>query len=128
MFTGRQRRSDPPWFPSSHGSGERKERWTGRKPQPGPFAQLKAGYAELGDRLVFENVTLRVSGKDYRAAAVFDDVSKLMLDRFNVLSAGKEPVIVLNDVERAIIRNSPPPANAVRFIEQRGKTKDVGEW
>jgi hypothetical protein len=82
-------------------------------------------YCRHAERLVFENVTLRVTGKDYRAAAVFDDVSKLMLDRFKVLSAGKEPVIVLNDVERAIIRDSPPPEKAVRFIEQRGKTKDV---
>ena len=82
-------------------------------------------YCRHAERLVFENVTLRVTGKDYRAAAVFDDVGKLLLDRFNVLSAGKEPVMVLNDVERAIIRNSQPPANAVRFIEQRGKTRDV---
>ena len=82
-------------------------------------------YCRHAERLAFENVTLRVSGRDYRAAAVFDDVSRLMLDRFNVLSVGKEPVIVLNDVERAIIRNSAPPAEAVRFIEQRGKTTDV---
>lgn len=35
-------------------------RWRGLlvEPQPGPFAQLKAGYAELGDRLVFENVAI----------------------------------------------------------------------
>ena len=58
-------------------------------------------YCRHAERLVFENVTLRVTGRDYRAAAVFDDVSKLMLDRFNVLSAGNEPVIVLNNVERA---------------------------
>ncbi|MBC7367684.1 MAG: FkbM family methyltransferase [Undibacterium sp.] len=35
-------------------------RWRGIlvEPQPGPFAQLKAGYAELGDRLVFENIAI----------------------------------------------------------------------
>lgn len=35
-------------------------RWHGLlvEPQPGPFAQLQAGYAELKDRLIFENVAI----------------------------------------------------------------------
>jgi hypothetical protein len=42
-----------------------------------------------------------------------------------VLSAGSEPVIVLNDVKGATIRNSVAPPKAVKFIKTMGNTSDV---
>lgn len=53
------------------------------------------------------------------------DYKNLTLDRFHVTSAGKEPLIVLHDVEGATIRNSVPPSKAVRFVEEMGKTSHV---
>ena len=80
-------------------------------------------YCRHAEGLTFENVTLKVSGKDYRAAVVFDDVRSLKLDRFHILSAGIEPPMVLNDVLGATILNSKGPSR--QWIDQRGDTKDV---
>lgn len=77
-------------------------------------------YCRHAEGLRLENVTLRVSGKDYRAALVADDVADLTLDGLKVTSAGSRPIVVLNDVRSATIRNSRPPAGAVRFLEPRG--------
>lgn len=82
-------------------------------------------YCRHADGLTFENVTLRVAGRDYRAGAIFDDVKNLKLDQFNVLHAGKEPVIVFNDVQKALIRESRAPKNTTKFLDTRGKTRDV---
>jgi hypothetical protein len=82
-------------------------------------------YCRHAEGLTFENVTLRVSGKDYRAGVIFDDVRDLKLDGFHVLSAGREPVIVLNDVRNATVRNCKVPSGAARFIDKRGDTKDI---
>ena len=82
-------------------------------------------YCRHAEGITFENVTLRVSGKDYRSAIVCDDVRKLMLDGVKVLSAGREPVIVLNDVQEATIRNSPAPPRAAGFIKTMGSTKEI---
>ncbi len=56
-------------------------------------------YCRHAEGINFDNVTLRVKGKDYRPALVCDDVKSLRLDGFHVLSAGKEPVIFLKDVQ-----------------------------
>ncbi|MEY3895195.1 MAG: hypothetical protein RLZZ214_714, partial [Verrucomicrobiota bacterium] len=63
-------------------------------------------YCRHAEGLTFENVTLKVTGTDYRAAVVFDDVRNLKLDRFHILSVGRELPMVLNDVRGATILNS----------------------
>ena len=82
-------------------------------------------YCRHAEGVNFENVTLRVKAKDYRPALVCDDVKNLQLDGFHVLSAGKEPVIFLKDVQGAAIRNSPAPPGAASFIKTSGNTRDV---
>lgn len=72
-----------------------------------------------------ENVTMKVTGTDYRAALVCDDVKNLSLDRFKVLSAVTEPIIALHDVHGASIRNSNLPPKAARFIGPIGGTTDI---
>ena len=80
-------------------------------------------YCRHAEGITFDNVTLRVSGKDYRPAIIGDDVRNLTLDGVRVLSAGSHPVIVLKDVLGATIRNSPAPPQATRFIETLGSTQ-----
>jgi hypothetical protein len=82
-------------------------------------------YGRHAEGLTLENVRLRVSGKDYRAAVIFDDVRKLKLDRFHILSAGKEIPMVLNDVRGAAIINSKGPEGRPKWIQKLGDTKDV---
>ena len=82
-------------------------------------------YCRHAEGVNFENVTLCVKAKDYRPALVCDDVKNLLLDGFHVLSAGKEPVIYLKDVQGATIRNSPTPSGAVSFIKASGNTSNV---
>jgi len=84
-----------------------------------------AFYCRHADGLRFKNVTLNVQGKDYRPALVCDDIKDLELDFFQVKSAGSEPVIVLNDVNRALITNSTPPVGASIFIKEVGETKGI---
>lgn len=82
-------------------------------------------YCRHADGLVMENVSLRVTGKDYRPAIVCDDVSNLTMNGVRILSAGSDPAIVLNDVRGASIIGSSAPPQAVRFIEKMGDTRDV---
>lgn len=84
-------------------------------------------YCRHAENLIFDNVTLKVAGKDYRSAAVFDDVRKLKLDRFQILSAGKTPPLVLHDVRDADITRSkgPSPDQGAAWISQRGDTQGV---
>jgi hypothetical protein len=82
-------------------------------------------FARHVEGLTFENVTLKVAGRDYRAAMVMDDVKGLVMDRVSIRSAGREPVVVLKDVTGAVIRQSAAPAGAVKFVDQRGRTRDV---
>ena len=82
-------------------------------------------YARYAKGLTFENVTLKVSGKDYRAAAVFDSVRDLKLDRFNILSAGKQPPLVLHNVKDAQVTRSQGPGGAGKWISKRGNTSGV---
>jgi len=77
--------------------------------------------------ITLENVTLRVTGKDYRPAITCDDVRSLTLDRVSILSAGTDPLIVLKDVQGASVINCPPPPNTKRFIEKLGTTGNVGQ-
>ncbi len=74
-------------------------------------------YCRHAEGIKLDNVTLGVKAQDYRAAVVCDDVKDLRLDGLHVKSAGSEPVIVLNDVPGAQIRNSPAPSNTVQFIK-----------
>jgi hypothetical protein len=82
-------------------------------------------YCRHAEGLTFENVTLKVSGTDYRAAVVFDDVRNLKLDRFHILSAGRELPMVLNNVRGATILNSKGPPGIGKWIEKRGDTQNV---
>ena len=82
-------------------------------------------YCRHAEGIRFKNVTLRVSGKDYRPALVCDDVRRLELDGFQVASAGTDPVIVLNNVKGASIRNAPVPPGTTSFIKATGNTQDI---
>ena len=73
----------------------------------------------------FDNVTLRVQGEDYRPALVCDDARNIELNGFHVASAGSEPVLVLNDVNGAELRNSPPPPGTTRFLKTTGSTQNL---
>lgn len=82
-------------------------------------------YARYVKGLRLENVALEVAGKDYRAAAVFDSVRDLELDRFAIHSAGKEPPLVLHNVSGARVARSRGPAGVAAWISKRGKTRGV---
>jgi len=82
-------------------------------------------YCRHAEGVNFENITLRVQAEDYRPALVCDDVRNLLLDGFQVLSAGQEPVLFLKDVQGAVIRNCPAPSGAVSFIKTSGNTRDL---
>ncbi len=82
-------------------------------------------YCRHAEDLTMENVTLKVSGKDYRAAVIADDVRNLTLKGLKVLSAGREPVVVLHNVKNASLLDCKPPANAVRFLDQRGTCEAI---
>jgi Glycosyl hydrolases family 28 len=82
-------------------------------------------YCRHAEGITFENVSFRVSGRDYRAAVIFDDVRNLKLDRLKILSAGKEPPMVLNNVHGATITSSKGPGGSVEWIEKRGKTVGI---
>lgn len=96
-------------------------------PESRMFGQLPAWgfYCRHADGLTFENVVLRVQGKDYRPAVVCDDVRNIRLDGFQIRSAGSEPPIVLKDVDGATIRRSEPPAGADPFVRSMGATRNV---
>jgi len=82
-------------------------------------------YCRHADGIVMENVSLGVSGKDYRPAIVCDDVSNLTMNGVRILSGGSGPAVVLNDVRDATISNSSAPQNPDRFLEKLGTTSGV---
>jgi len=98
-----------------------------RYPEGSMFGTLPAWgfYCRHAEGIKFDNVTLRVSGQDYRPGLVCDDARNLELNGFHVESAGSEPVIVLNDVQGATIHNSAAPPGATSFVKTMGSTRDV---
>lgn len=98
-----------------------------RYPEATMFGVLPAWgfYCRHVEGITFENVTLKVKGRDYRPALVCDDAKNIVMKGFNVLSAGREPVIVLNNVRGAEIRDSNSPPGTAEFIRKMGDTKNV---
>jgi len=96
-------------------------------PEGSMFGTLPAWgfYCRHAEGIKFENVTLRVQDKDYRPALICDDARDIQLNGFHVESAGSEPLIVLNDVQGATIRDSAAPSGASSFIKQMGSTRNV---
>lgn len=82
-------------------------------------------YCRHAQGIKFDNVTVRVQDKDYRPALVCDDARDIQLNGFHVGSAGSEPVIVLNDVHGATIRDSAAPPNTSVFVKTMGSTRDI---
>ena len=82
-------------------------------------------YVRYAKGLRLENVTLGVSGKDYRSGAVFDSVRDLNIDRLNLLDAGKEPPLVLHNVRDARITRSRGPGDPAAWISKRGNISGV---
>lgn len=82
-------------------------------------------YVRYAKGVKFENVTLKVSGKDYRAAALFDSVADLTLDRFQIHSAGQETPLVLHNVRGADIVDSRGPSGVPKWIASKGRTSGV---
>jgi len=96
-------------------------------PESRMFGTLPAWgfYCRHAKGIKFDNVTLRVQGEDYRPSLLCDDVRDIELNGFHVGSAGSEPVIVLNDVQGATIRDSAAPPGASSFVKTMGSTRDV---
>jgi hypothetical protein len=82
-------------------------------------------YCRHADGIKFENVTMQVQGDDFRPALVCDDVKNFTLKDSHILSAGSEPVIILNNTESITVQNSPAPQKCVRFVEQRGTNRII---
>jgi parallel beta-helix repeat protein len=87
-------------------------------PEFSMFGELPACgfYCRHAEGLTFQNVKLRSRERDYRSALVADDVKGLTLEGFQVLSAGEEPVIVLNKVDGFRMIDSQPPSGTRQFI------------
>jgi hypothetical protein len=100
-----------------------------RYPQGSMFGVLPSWgfYCRHAEGIIFDNVSVRVRGQDYRPCLLCDDVRDLELEGFRAESAGSEPVIVLNDVHGAAIGDSVAPAGAGVFIKKMGNTRDVQE-
>jgi hypothetical protein len=96
-------------------------------PESKMFGTLPAWgiYCRHAEDLTLENVTLSVSGSDYRPALVCDDIRNISLDRLRVKSAGSEPVIVLKDVTGARVRDCTAPANSTQFLKTIGRTTGI---
>jgi hypothetical protein len=82
-------------------------------------------YLRHAEGIRLENVTLRTQAADYRPALVADDVRQLQADGLQVKSVGKEPVIVLRDVQGATFTNSPAPPKSAPFLKILGNTRNV---
>ena len=82
-------------------------------------------YVRHVEDLTIENVGMRVSGRDYRSAMVFDDVKRLTIRQCRIASAGREPSIVLHDVIEATLRECKPVAGAKVFVDRRGNTQKI---
>lgn len=82
-------------------------------------------YVRHAENLTMENVRFRVSGKDYRAAVLFDDVKGLQLQRCMVASQGREPLWVMHDVCDARISGTQSPRGSTRIFDQRGNNADI---
>ncbi|MEI8289141.1 MAG: glycosyl hydrolase family 28 protein [Verrucomicrobiota bacterium] len=82
-------------------------------------------YLRHAEGIRFENVTLRTKAEDYRPAMVADGVRQLQVDNLQVKSAGKEPVIVLRDVQGATFTNTPVPPKSAPFIKTLGNTRNL---
>ncbi|OYV06447.1 MAG: glycoside hydrolase family 28 [Verrucomicrobiales bacterium VVV1] len=98
-----------------------------RYPESKMFGVLPAWglYCRHVEGLNFENVQFKVTATDYRAAVILDDVRNLKMDRFQILSAGKEPPMILKDVIEAAIVNSRGPAEGSTWIAKKGNTRNV---
>lgn len=82
-------------------------------------------YVRHVEDLRMEQVNLRVTGRDYRSAMVFDDVKRLTIQQCRIASAGREPSIVLHDVVEASLHECPPAPGAKCFLDRRGKTQKI---
>ena len=91
------------------------------------FGELPAWglYCRHVEGLALKNITLRFLDKDFRSALVCDDVKNLALDGLHVLSAGEEPVIVLNHVRGANLHNCQAPSEARELVRTLGDTTVV---
>ena len=96
-------------------------------PEFSMFKELPAWgfYIRHAEGIQFINVRLVRQSSDYRPALVCDDVRNLELNGFHAESAGSEPVLVLNDVNGAELRNSPPPPGTTRFLKTTGSTQNL---
>jgi hypothetical protein len=93
-----------------------------RYPEFSMFGELPAWgfYCRHVEGLKFQDVTLRRKERDDRAALVFDDVKTMELEGVHVLSATTEPVIVLNNVHGATLRDCALPKGVRELIRAQG--------
>jgi hypothetical protein len=100
---------------------------TSSYPEIIPFGTLPAWgfYCRHAEGIQFSNVTLRVTGADCRPAVLCDDLRSIAADCLRVQTTNTAPVLVLNNVHGATIRNSPAPEGAVQFLKTMGDTSEV---
>lgn len=88
-------------------------------PEFSMFGELPAWgfYVRHADGLVMKNVTIRNKKEDYRTAAIFDDVQRLVLNNVRVPTGNALPVIILNKVGRPSLENIELPVNNAKAIK-----------
>ncbi|MDR3405754.1 MAG: glycosyl hydrolase family 28 protein [Chthoniobacter sp.] len=89
-----------------------------RYPEFSMFGELPAWgfYVRHAEGITFDNVAIRATAKDFRAAMVFDDVGNLQLNSVIMAPAGDNPMIVLRGAERWKVNGTIPPAGTKEFI------------
>ena len=99
-------------------------------PESRMFGTLPAWgfYCRHVQGLRLKNITLRVTGADYRPALVADDVGNLFLEGVHIPSATGQPVIVFNDVRDATMRDTDAPAGVTNFIFTLEKPRNIESY
>ena len=98
-----------------------------RYPEFTQFGNLPAWgfYIRHAENISFSNCTFRCLAPDFRSAVVGDDVQKLELVACHLQPAGEEPLVVINDVERATFRSCMPPLNSKTFLKTTGNCSEI---
>ena len=98
-----------------------------RYPEYDQFGELPAWgfYCRHVQGLTLRHVVVCTDKPDYRPALTCDDVKDLSLDGFQPRSAGEEPLLVLNNVQGALIRGCVAPPGTAAFLRLQAKSGDI---
>jgi hypothetical protein len=82
-------------------------------------------YVRHAEDFSMENVVVRVTGRDYRSAMVFDDVKRLRIAQCRVDSLARAPAIVLHDVTEATLRECKTLTGGKCFVDLLGNNQKI---